>query len=137
LITSNAVRMLNGNLSRIVPSRTFVDGQLFREVSVVDGGGRKTVLRGLFCTNRLLEFLTAPGAKVIYVWNRHVFAVERDGGLIEDIEGVRNSFLYRDRFLLMMLAGSIVMLPYVTWVVIKKLMAIGSLPRLRGGRGAP
>lgn len=115
----------------LAPSRTFVDGQLFDELSVVGKTGEQQKLRDVFCTNRLLEPLNASGPKELYVWNRHIFAVNEESGLTEDIEGVKMSYLYRDRFLLLLLAASIVMFPYAAWVLIKKLIAIRSLPKFK------
>jgi hypothetical protein len=134
--TSSTILVLNGSVNRLACSRTFVDGQLFHELSIVDQSGGQHALREVFCTNRLLELLKAPGPKEIYVWNRHVFAIKDETGLTEDIEAVRNSFLYRDRYLLLFLMASIVMLPYALWVLIKKLSAIRSLPRVRSGHVA-
>lgn len=136
LRTSDLVLVLNGSVSRLELDRTFIDGQLFGELSVVDDGGRQQELREVFCTNRLLELLKASGPKEIYIWNRHVFAIKIGSWLNEDIKGVRHSFLYRDRFLLLMLAASIVMLPYAAWVVVRKLSLIGSLPKVRNGNVA-
>jgi hypothetical protein len=131
LRTSNLVLVLNGSVSRLSLDRTFIDGQLFHELSVVDNSGQQQTLREVFCTNRLLEPLGAPGPKEIHIWNRHIFAINMGSWQSEDIEGTRRSFLYRDRFLLLMLVASIVMLPYAAWVVIKKFIAIGSLPKVR------
>lgn len=129
---SDSIVVLRGSLERLTASRTFVDGQLFGELSVSDRAVHQT-LNQVFCTNRLLGLLDAPGPKEIYIWNRHVFAIRDSSGLTEDVEGVRNSFLFRDRYLLLALAGSIVMLPYVAYVVLKKLTAITSLPKVQGG----
>jgi hypothetical protein len=112
-----------------------VDGQYFDEVSVagVEGDTPHT-LRGIFCTTRLLPLLCEPDAIELYIWNRHVYAIKNASGLTEDLEGVRASFLYRDRYLLVLLAASVVMLPYAIYVLARKLSAIGSLPKLRNGR---
>ncbi len=128
--------VLYGSVNRLAYSRTFVDGQLFHELSVVDQGRGQHTLREVFCTNRLLGLLQAPGPKEIYVWNRHVFAIRDDSGLTDDVEAVRNSFLYRDRFLLLFMSLSIVMLPYAAWVLIRKLNAVRSLPSVRDGHVA-
>ena len=133
LTQSDRIIVLRGSLERLTASRTFVDGQLFKQLSVHDQDSTPQTFNQVFCTNRLLGLLGAPGPKEIYIWNKHIFAIRDAAGLTDDIEGVRNSFLFRDRFLLLALAGSIVMLPYVVYVVLKKLSAIASLPKVRGG----
>lgn len=125
--------VLKGTVSRLRVARTFIDGQLLDELSVAGPIGDQQTLRNIFCTNRLLGHLGAPGPKEIYVWNSHVFAVGSPQGLTDDIEGVRNSYLYRDRYLLLFLAASVVMLPYAIFVLAKKLKALASLPRVRDG----
>jgi hypothetical protein len=133
LTRSNRIVVLRGSLERLTASRTFVDGQLFNELTILDRDSARQTLNQVFCTSRLLGLLGAPGPKEIYIWNKHIFAIRDASGLTDDIEGVRKSFLFRDRFLLLALAGSIVMLPYVVYVVLKKLSAIASLPKVRGG----
>jgi hypothetical protein len=125
--------ILNGSVCGLQPSRTFVDGQLFREVSLVSSSGERQQLHAVFCSNRLLDPMHAPGPKEIYIWNNHVFAIRTSGGLIEDVAGVRRSFLYRDWRLLLLLAITGIMLPYVAWIAIKKVRAVGSLPQVRNG----
>lgn len=130
LRTSSPILILKGRVNRLAYSRTFVDGQLFHELSVVGPDGDQHALREVFCTSRLLELLKAPGRKEIYVWNRHVFAIKDNGRLTEDVEGVRSSFLYRDRYLLLFLTASIMLLPYAAWVLIRKLKEVRSLPKV-------
>jgi hypothetical protein len=131
---SDKILVVSGVVGRLRPARTFVDGQYFDQLSVADpDGGEAHVLQGIFCTHRLLAPLGESGAKEIHIWNRHVFAVKNKAGLTEDIEGVKSSFLYRDRYLLLLLAGSVVMLPYALYIVVRKLSVVRFLPKIRNG----
>jgi len=129
------VIVLAGRVERLQPSRTFTDGQLLPELTVLgDNGGRQQILN-VFCPNRLLEPFHSPEPKQIYVWRRHVFAIRQGGQLIEDVRGVTRSYLTRDLAALGLMTASIVLAPYALWVVIKKLYGLLSISEMKSAIG--
>jgi hypothetical protein len=115
-----SVQHVAGMLEKIEPARTFIDGQLFRNLTVVSADGRRHSLSDVFCTEKLLQALSAGLRGDFYFWHSHLFALRTPRGLVEDIAGVRRSFLYRDARLLAVMAASVVLLPYALWVVGKR-----------------
>lgn len=134
--TANKVNVIAGNVGHLAVSRTFTDGQLFSEITVQDTAGRNVPLREVFCTNKLLDALAQPGPKELYLWRRHIFAIKGKNGFEEDLKGTRYSFLHRDQFLLFILGCSIILLPYVAWVIGRKLIAVSTFPKLENGHVA-
>ena len=116
-----SVQHLAGTLEEIDPARTFIDGQLFRSMTVVSTDGERHGLRDVFCTEKLLALFSVGLQGDFYVWHGHLFAIRTARGWVEDIPGVRRSFLYRDARLLAVMGASIVLLPYALWVIAKRM----------------
>lgn len=121
-----AVQTIVGVVDQVGVARVFVDGTFFDHVEWTGADGSRQEARQLFVTNKLLP-LFKPGSRgVFYVWQRHLFALRVGGQSEQDIEGVRRSFLYRDTKLLLLMAVSLILLPYVLLVVGKKLWGLQS-----------
>src|SRR5262249_55006460 len=124
------VSILGGPVEALRPVRTFTDGQLFEAIKANDGNGVQREVPHVFCTNKLLNAIRLPRVEKIYLWHNHIFAVETSEALLEDVDGVKRSYLYRDRFALLLMAASVILAPYALWVVAKKLYGSLSIPEM-------
>jgi hypothetical protein len=121
---------LAGTITRIEPSRTFIDGVYYRIIEFTSLAGTTCNVRNVFVTVKLCSLLKANASGVFYFWNSHCYAFHNDK-VIEDIEGARASYFQRDARLLLLMAISIILLPVVVFVAAKKLLLGGSERQMR------
>lgn len=85
----------------------------------------------VFFPLKLTTILKSATTGEFYFWNSHCYAFRSANGLIEDIDGVRASYFWRDARLLLLMSASIVLLPYVLFVIAKKLIRGSSRQRMQ------
>ena len=122
---------ITGRISTIEPGRAFIDGVYCREIEFNDAHGKRYRLEKVFFPLKLTSFLKSGTSGEFYFWNSHCYAFRSDRDYIEDIEGARASYIKRDAKLLLLLAASIILLPYALFVAIRKLIRGGSRQRMQ------
>jgi hypothetical protein len=109
-----------GTISRIEPSRDFIDGVYCKQIDIIDIVGKHHQLANVFFTLKLSAVLKSAATGEFYFWNSHCYAFRSDQDFIEDIEGARASYFRRDAGLLVLMAVSVVLLPVALFVLAKK-----------------
>jgi len=120
-----------GTISKFEPVRTFVDGVFCRRLEFVDDAGVRREFEEIFFTNKMSPVLKRDVGGEFYFWNLHCYAFRSGEELLEDIDGVRASYFKRDARLLIIMALSIVLLPYSLFVIAKKTLRGSSRERMR------
>lgn len=120
-----------GTLSRIQPSRTFVDGVYYSRIDITDAADHRQSFDNVFCTLKLAPVVQLKTHGTFYFWNSHCYAFRSDATLTEDIDGARKSYLKRDARLLIIMALSLVLLPYALLILIKRYARAGSRQRMQ------
>jgi hypothetical protein len=126
-----AFQKIDGTISRIEPSRHFIDGVYCLEIEFTDSGGELCRLNGVFFPLKLVSILKSGTAGEFYFWNSHCYAFRSGQDYIEDIEGARASYFKRDARLLLFMAASVILLPYALFVAVKKWVLGSSRRRMQ------
>jgi hypothetical protein len=120
-----------GTISKIEPSRDFIDGVYCRQLEFTDPAGKRYQLQGLFFPLKLASVLKSGSTGEFYFWNSHCYAFRSDHDYVEDIDGARASYFKRDAHLLLLMAASVILLPYALFVVLKKIIRGSSRRRMQ------
>ena len=114
-----------GTLSKVQPSRNFIDGVFCQTIEITDVSGNPCRFDSVFFPTKLFSLLKSGAYGEFYFWNSHCYAFRSDHEYVEDIDGARASFFKRDARLLLLMAASVILLPYALFVAIKKLIRGG------------
>ena len=120
-----------GTIDKIHPSRQFIDGIYCSRVEFTDPAGGRYHLEKVFFPLKLVSFLKSGTSGQFYFWNSHCYAFRSDHDFVEDIDGARASYFKRDARLLLIMAASVILLPYALFVAVKKIVRGGSRRRMQ------
>ena len=120
-----------GTISKVQPSRHFIDGVYCSQIEFTDRAGKRYQLEEVFFPFKLASLLKSGTTGQFYFWNSHCFAFRSDQDYVEDIDGARASYFKRDARLLLLMAASVILLPYALFVAVKKIIRGSSRRRMQ------
>ena len=120
-----------GTISKVQPSRHYVDGIYCGQIEFTDSEGKRYQLEGVFFSLKLASLLKSGTRGEFYFWNSHCYAFRSDRDFVEDIDGARASYFKRDARLLLFMAASVILLPYALFVAARKVLRGSSRRRMQ------
>ncbi len=129
----SSVHKVVGRMLHTRPARTYVDGQLFAEITFAAADGTTVTLPRVYCPNALLDGLEAgrAGEAEYLVWRGHLFAIRGKAGLDEAIGAVELAIRDRDLRALLLMTASLVFLPWALVLWVKHFVLVAGTHEMR------